>query len=172
MGLEALRDLVPDFAKDTRLNLGSVLSEAGAPGLSKEQIWQVALSAALATKNSRVITHIKEEVQTMLSDVQITAAESATSIMAMNNVYYRSIHLIHDDELSKLPAKLRMNVIGSPGIPKVDFEGMCLGVSAINGCGMCLESHFKELKKHGMTIEGLQSILRIASVVNAAAQSV
>ncbi len=88
--------------------------------------------------------------------------------MAMNNIYYRSLHLMADHSYLKLPAKLRMNAIGNPGIPKSDFELYCLAVSAVNGCGMCLDSHEKVLRNH-FTQEGIQSALRIAAVVHAVA---
>ena len=60
--------------------------------------------------------------------------------MAMNNIYYRFVHLVHAADYKTLPAKLRMNVMAKPGVDKVDFELWSLAVSAINGCGMCLEA--------------------------------
>lgn len=47
-----------------------------------------------------------------------------------------------------MPANLRMSVIGNPGIDKVNFELNCLAVSAINGCGMCIEAHTSWLNKN------------------------
>jgi alkyl hydroperoxide reductase subunit D len=167
-----LKEKIPDFAKDIRLNLGSVLSETGAPGLTASQIWGVALASAYATKEQRVISAILDEAKKTLTEAEITASKSAATIMALNNVYYRSMHLMEDKELAKLPAKLRMNVIGSPGIDKISFELYCLGVSAISGCGACLNAHAHEVKKGGIHNEGVQSTIRIASVVNAASQAV
>ena len=89
--------------------------------------------------------------------------------MAMNNVYYRATHLMDAEDYRKMPAKLRMNVIGSPGVEKVDFELWALAVSAINGCGMCLDSHEKVVRKAGLTSDQVQAALRIAAVVSAAA---
>jgi alkyl hydroperoxide reductase subunit D len=91
--------------------------------------------------------------------------------MAMNNIYYRFTHLVSDKDIAKLPAKLRMNVIGSPGIAKADFELMSLAVSAINGCGMCMDAHVHELAKVGVSKNGIQSTVRIAAVINAAAKA-
>jgi alkyl hydroperoxide reductase subunit D len=64
-----------------------------------------------------------------------------------------------------------MNVIGNPGIAKVDFELYCLAVSAINGCGMCMEAHVHEVEKAGTSKLGVQSAIRIASVINSLAQA-
>jgi alkyl hydroperoxide reductase subunit D len=84
-------------------------------------------------------------------------------------VYYRFLHLVENDEYDKLPAKLRMNAIASHGISRADFELWSLAVSAINGCGMCIEAHEKAVRKDGITAEQVQAAVRIAAVVNAAA---
>ena len=89
--------------------------------------------------------------------------------MGMNNIYYRFTHLTSNPEYGKLPAKLRMNIIANPGASKVDFELWSLAVSAINGCGMCVDSHERVLKEHGVTTEQIQTAVRIAAVVHAVA---
>jgi alkyl hydroperoxide reductase subunit D len=92
--------------------------------------------------------------------------------MGMNNIYYRYLHLLEgEEELKKLPAKLRMQIIGKPGIEKGNFEIYSLAVSAITGCGMCINAHVNELRKHGLTDLGIQSAIRIAAVANGAAQA-
>jgi len=88
--------------------------------------------------------------------------------MGMNNVYYRFTHLVGGD-YSRMPAKLRMNVIGRPGVEKVDFELWCLAVSAINGCGACMESHERVVREGGLLAEQAQAAVRIAAVVHAVA---
>lgn len=168
--LETLRDALGDHAKDTRLNLGTVLTTDGAPDLNQNQIFGIALASAYATRSPVVIAAVRGEVASTLSAEEQNAAKSAAAVMAMNNVYYRFVHLVHDEEISKLPAKLRMNVIGNPGIAKLDFELYSLAVSAINGCGMCMEAHLHEVTKAGVTKLGAQSAVRIAAVINAAAQ--
>jgi lipoyl-dependent peroxiredoxin subunit D len=166
MTLNEVRNLIPEFGRDIRLNLDSVLSEEGAPGLTAAQIWGVALASAYALTNSQLIAAILDSAKP--DDVTNEASKAAATIMAMNNVYYRSLHLMEDAEISKLPARLRMSVIGKPGIPKVDFELMCFAVSALAGCGQCLTAHLQELRKAGISHEGAQSALRIAATLNAA----
>lgn len=170
MSVETLKDSLADYAKDIRLNLGSVLTPEGAPELTPNQILGIALASAYATKHSTVIAALLEEATATLSEAEVTAAKAAATIMGMNNVYYRFVHLV-GGEYGKLPAKLRMNVIGQPGIAKVDFELYSLAVSAINGCGMCMEAHVHEVVKAGIAPLGVQSAIRIAAVVNASAQA-
>ncbi|MGB9153100.1 MAG: carboxymuconolactone decarboxylase family protein [Alphaproteobacteria bacterium] len=172
MSVEALRDLMPETAKDIRLNLSKVLSEDGAPGLSQKQILGTALAAAYATREPQVIAALTAEASALLSAEEIAASKAAATIMAMNNIYYRFIHLAADDEIKKMPANLRMQVIANPGVPKLDFEIFALAVSAINGCGMCMESHMHEIVKAGLSKQGVQSAIRIAAVINASAQAV
>ncbi len=166
MSLDALRDALPDYAKDIRLNLGSLASETT---LSDQQKFGAFLASAYGARNKRVIEAITSWTDDKLSSEAKTAAKSAAAIMAMNNVYYRATHLMTSDDYQKMPAKLRMNVIGAPGVDKVDFELWSLAVSAINGCGMCLDSHEKVVRKAGLSADQVQAALRIAAVVNAAA---
>lgn len=170
MNLETLREQFPEYAKDIKLNLSSVLSESGSPGLTQKQIFGIALTSAYACKNSTLIEAFQAESHGLLTDADIQGIKAANTIMAMNNIYYRSTHLIQDSALKSLPARLRMNIMANPGIPKLDFELYSFAISAINGCGMCLDSHNESLKKEGQSVDGIQSTLKIAAVVHAAHQ--
>ena len=166
MNLDALREQIPDYAKDLSLNLGTL---AGESTLDPQQLQGAFLAAAHASGVPAVVKAI-EAATDGLSPEARAAAKSAASIMGMNNVYYRSLHLLHNQEYRTLPARLRMNVLANPGVPKLDFELWEMVVSAINGCGTCLDSHEGELRKHGATNVQVQASLRIAAVVNAASQ--
>ena len=167
MSLDTLRGLIPDYAKDIRLNLGSLANETV---LDDEAKWGCYLASAYAGGVPAVIKNIDAEVADKLSPEAIKAAKSAAAIMGMNNVYYRSLHLMKNQEYATMRAGLRMNVLANPGAPKAAFELWSLAVSAINGCGMCLDAHEAELRKHGLTAQQVQAGLRIAAVVNAANQ--
>jgi alkyl hydroperoxide reductase subunit D len=172
MSLETLKDVVKDYAKDIRINLDSVLSLEGAPGLTEVQIFGTFLASAYASKSPRLIELANEIAEARLTPEEIEGVKAAATIMGMNNIYYRYLHLLEgEEELKKLPAKLRMQVIGRPGIEKVNFEIYSLAVSAITGCGMCINAHVQELRKHGLDDSGIQSTIRIAAVTHAAAQA-
>jgi alkyl hydroperoxide reductase subunit D len=168
--LDTVRDAIPDYARDLKLNLGSVLSTPGAPGLTEKQIWAVALASAIASRNLELTRDIEALATAHLDAAYLNGARAAAAIMGMNNVYYRFLHLVEDPEYAQLPARLRMNVIGNPGIDKVDFELLSLAVSAINGCGTCVASHERQLRKHDFTREAVQSAVRIAATVHAVAR--
>ena len=169
--LESIREALPGYARDLQLNLGSVLTAAGAPGLTERQIWAVALAAASASRNAAFTRDIQALATRHLDAAHVSAAHAAAALTAMNNVYYRFLHLVEDEEYGKLPARLRMSVVGSPGIAKADFELLSLAVSAINGCGSCVASHERQLRQHGLSREAVQSAVRIAAVVHAVART-
>ncbi len=169
MSLQELKSSLPEYAKDIKLNLGSILTEEGATGLTQKQVHLVALACACATKSDVLLKGIQSEVRDQLSDTEQAAAKGAATIMAMNNVYYRFLHLVGDSSFSTMPAGLRMSFISKSGVEKIDFELMSLAVSAINGCGMCIESHTKHLVESGLQKTGIQSAVKIASVIAATA---
>ncbi|MDR3476722.1 MAG: carboxymuconolactone decarboxylase family protein [Gammaproteobacteria bacterium] len=172
MSIDTFKNNMPSYAKDIKLNLASVMTPEGSPHLTQKQIDGIALASSYATKNSAVIQFMLEVSEQTLMENEVEAAKSAATIMAMNNIYYRFIHLVKDDAFKSLPAKLRMNVIANPGIDKLDYELNCLAVSAINGCGMCIEAHTHELIKAGVSHLAIQSAIRIAAVINAAAMTI
>ncbi len=165
MSIESLKSRLPEYAKDLKLNLGSLASE---PVLTQQQRAGTFIVAALASRNAEVTAAIAAEFGPQLSAEAFAAAKAAAAIMGMNNVYYRFTHLVGGD-YPKLPAKLRMNVMAKPGVEKVDFELWSLAVSAVNGCGMCMESHEKVVRHGGLSSEQVQAAVRIASVVHAVA---
>jgi alkyl hydroperoxide reductase subunit D len=169
MNIEQLKNEMPDFAKDIKLNLNSVLTTEGSPDLTQKQIVSIALSSAYITRNQDVIQSITHEAAQQLSADEIKAAKAAATIMAMNNVYYRFTHTMTDQAYNTMPAKLRMNVMASPEMDKITFELSSLAVSAINGCGKCMNAHAAQLEQAGISKQAIQSTVRIASVINAAA---
>ncbi len=171
MNMIELQNQIPDYGRDIRLNVESLLQNGGAAGLTDSQLWAISLACSYALKNKDITESIVHAGEASLSPELIVAAKSAATIMAMNNIYYRFLHLSDDKEFSKMPARLRMNVIGKPGIDKVDFELMCLAVSAISGCGMCINAHIAEVRKANISNDGIQSAIKIASVLNAVSQA-
>jgi alkyl hydroperoxide reductase subunit D len=164
MSLQSLRDVLPDYAKDLKLNLGSLSTESI---LDDQKKWGVFLASAHGAANPEVVAAIEAEVKDRLSPEAAEAARAAAAMMGMNNVYYRFTHLVGNTAYRTLPARLRMNAIANPGVQKVDFELWSMAVSAINGCGMCMQAHEAELGKQGVTTEQIQTAVRIAAVVNA-----
>jgi lipoyl-dependent peroxiredoxin subunit D len=166
MTIEAIHDALPDYAKDLKLNLSSLLADTV---LTEQQRWGTLLATALAARNASLVAAVAADAAQHLSPAALGAAKAAASIMAMNNIYYRFTHLAADRDYATMPARLRMNVIANPGVDKADFELWSLAVSAINGCGKCIDAHDQVLRKAGLSREAIQQAVRIASVIHAVA---
>ncbi|MFG1651060.1 carboxymuconolactone decarboxylase family protein [Micromonospora sp. NPDC049275] len=166
MGLDAIKAALPEYARDIKLNLGTTV---GTSTLTSTQAWGTALACAVAARNPLVLREIAAEAVEHLGAEGVEAAKGAAAIMAMNNIYYRAKHLIGDEQYASMPARLRMQMVARPGVDKGDFKLWCLAVSAINGCGICLETHEKTLRGRGFTREQIHEALRISAVVHAAA---
>ena len=166
MSLKTFAEALPDYAKDLRLNIGSLV---GDQTLGDQRKYGLLLACAHGTGYKPIVEAAEAEVEGKLSAEAANAARAAAAVMAMNNVYYRFVHLASNPEYGTLPAKLRMNVIGNPGIEKDDFELFSLAVSAMNGCGMCIDAHEKVLKQHNVPAQVIQDSVRYGAVLKAAA---
>ena len=168
MSLDLLKERLPDYARDLKLNLSSLAAE---PVLNPQQRAGCFVAAALAANHAPTTEAVVGTFGAELSPEALNAAKIAAALMAMNNIYYRFVHLVHAPDYKTLPAKLRMTAMAKPGVDKIDFELWSLVVSAINGCGMCLEAHEKACRDHGLSAEQIQAAVRIAAVVHAVART-
>lgn len=166
MSIDTLKEKLPDFAKDVRLNLSAMASDET---LTPQQKYGLMVACGIASRNPVVREALVGEAAAHLSPAAMTAARAAATIMGMNNVYYRFVHLSSNKQYGTLPAKLRMNVIANPGVDRTDFELWSLAVSAINGCGLCIDSHEAVLQKGGMPVEQIQTAVRFAAIIQSAA---
>ena len=169
MSIDALRDLIPAYAKDISLNLSSLSNETV---LNDQQKWGTFLASAHAIGVAPVVRAIEAQAASVMTPEAMNGAKAAAAIMGMNNIYYRSLHLMKNHEYTTLPARLRMNALANPGVDKMDFELWSTAVSAINGCGACLDAHESELRRHGVASTQVQAALRIGAVVHAASRIV
>ncbi len=162
--LENLLEQTPEYARDLKLNAKTIVLANSV--LNKKQSAIIAIASAIATKNQKISDATINQFQNDLDEKELNAAKAAAAIMGMNNIYYRFLHLAENKDYSKMPAGLRMNIIANHGIEKVDFELACTAVSAINGCGMCIDSHEKTLKTHNVSGEIIQNAVKIAAVLH------
>ena len=163
--VDTLKEALPDYAKDTKLNLDAVIKRSSIPEVEANGC---ALAAAMATGNGKLLTWIASTFE----DVQERdAALTAAAIMAQNNVWYPYVEMAEDEQLKGLPAQLRMNAIATHGgTTKARFESYSLAASIVGKCHFCVKAHYDTLKKEGYSVEQLRDIGRIAAVVNSVAK--
>jgi alkyl hydroperoxide reductase subunit D len=164
--LDAIRDALPEVAKDIRLNLQSVLTSGS---LTPAQSWGTAVASAAAARQPALTDAVIEDALAQVPAAVVEDALAAAALMGMNNVYYRFRHLVGKEGYSTRPARLRMNRIVQPATNRADFELFCLAVSAINACEACIRSHEDVTLKGGLTEDQVHDAVRIAATVNAAA---
>ena len=164
MSIDALQSLIPAYGQDLSRNLTVLLAETY---LTDQQKWGTFLASAHAVGVPQVVQNFESAASAVLTPEAMSAAKTAAALMAMNNVYYRALHLMENHEYQGLRSGLRMNLLTNPGVDKLDFELWSLAVSAINGCAVCMDSHEKVLRDHGISDVQVQTALRIAATVNA-----
>lgn len=168
MTVENLKNSLPEYAKDLKLNLSSI---ARSTVLSEQQLWGTLLASAAATRSAVTLREIADEAADNLSAEAYNAALGAASVMGMNNVFYRGRGFL-EGRYDDLRAGLRMNIIGNPGVEKADFELWSFAVSSINGCQHCLEAHENTLREAGVSREAIFEALRAAAIVAGVGQAV
>ena len=158
--VDQIKEGLPEYAKDTKLNLDAVIKRSTLP---EEEAEACALAAAMATGNGKLVSFIQSS---MTNAVERDAALTASSLMGMNNVWYPYVEMVDDANLKGLPAQLRMNAIATHGgTTKGRFEAYSLSASIVGKCHFCVKSHYDNLKKEGYTVEQLRDIGRIAAVI-------
>ena len=165
--LESLRQSLPEWARDLRLNLQAVLASGGA--LTDSQRWGVAVASALASRNAQLSRAIEAEAARVVEASVLDDARAAASLMAMNNVYYRFRHQVGDATYGKMGARLRMNRLAQPTTTRAELELFSLAVSAINGCESCVRAHEKAVREGGLSEEHVHEAVRVAAVIHSAA---
>jgi alkyl hydroperoxide reductase subunit D len=165
MSLDALIDTLPPSAKDLKLNYSSLVRNNSE--LTPQQLWGTVVASAVATRSASLTSAVLEAAAAQLSPAALEAAKSAAAIMGMNNIFYRFQHLSSNPKYGTMGARLRMNGLRGHGVDDVDFELWSLAVSAINGCGKCVDSHEKVVREKGATEELILAVVRVASVIHA-----
>jgi len=166
--INEIKALVPDYAKDVRLNLDSTIARSTLPA---SEAVGAALAAAYAAKNARIVAIIRNSGA--MSEIDANAALTAAALMGMNNVWYPYVDASGDAELKARPAQLRMQAYATHGgVEKRKFELYALAASIVGRCHHCVQSHYGLLKQEGMSVDQLRDIGRIAAVVAAAANAI
>ena len=167
MNLETLLETVPSYAKDLKLNFSAVVRQN--TELTEQQLWGTVVACAMASRNRSLIDAVVEEARGKLSAQALEAAKGAAAILSMNNIYYRFQHLASNKKYETMRAGLRMNFLRQHGVDAVDFELWALAVSAVNGCGKCIDAHERVVLEKGLGEEKVLAAVRVASTIYALA---
>ena len=164
--IDALRETLPDAARDLKINLSTVL---GLESLTPAQRWGVAIACAVTAGHAGLRDAVLADARAEgMTEELVDDARAAAVLMAMNNVVYRGRHMLGGAYEAR-PIRLRMQRIGAVKTNKIDFELMCLAASAIGGCEVCLGAHEKVVREGGLTEDAVFDAVRIAATVKGVA---
>jgi alkyl hydroperoxide reductase subunit D len=165
MSLDALMDSLPVSARDLKANYSQLVQNNHE--LTPQQLWGTVVASAIATRSAVLTAAVLDEAPGKLSSAAIEAAQSAAAVMGMTNIWYRFHHLTSNPSYVAMPARLRMSATRNLGAEEVDFELWAMAVSAINGCGTCVDAHERTARQKGLSEEVIAAIVRVAAVVHA-----
>lgn len=161
--VEALRDSLPDPARDTKINLSNAFKSEV---LSLEQIWGIALASAYYLRDTRLRDAVLADAKAGgVAESVLQDAQAAATLMGMNTVYYRFRHMIGKESYTQKPARLRMQWMLKPQTSKAEFELMSMAVAALAGCELCIETHEKSILEHGLSEDHVHEAVRLAAVL-------
>jgi alkyl hydroperoxide reductase subunit D len=167
MNLDTLLETVPAYARDLKLNFSAVVRQN--TDLTEQQLWGTVVACAVASRNREFLDALLAEAQGKLSAQALEAAKGAAAVLSMNNIFYRFQHLASNKKYETMRAGLRMNFIRQHGVEPIDFELWALAVSAVNGCGKCIDAHERVLLEKGFSEEKILTAIRVASTIFALA---
>ena len=163
MTLSDLKNSIPDFAKDVKLNLSSLVMNSE---YDEELVYGCAYASSLTIGDDYIASVFEEECRNRFGPKFINSVKATVTIMSLNNVWYKYRDSMPTTEMKMAPQKMRVNIMANhAGLDKILFESMSLCVSAINGCTFCVKAHSDLLLENEKTKEYIFNIGRIASVI-------
>lgn len=152
------------YIKDMKLNVSSML---GSNNLTRKEAYLLALAVAINERHDVLITAFEGLAKKEGSSIEeIAETHACTSLMSINNIFYRFRHFMDKVEYyNKHPAGLRMSLMMNPAMGKGLFELMSLVLSAVNGCERCVVSHEHSLKALGADEPRIYDAVRLGAVI-------
>ena len=161
---EALLNTDSRYIKDLKINVGNVLNNT--QYINRKEALLLALSVAVNEK----FDILKESFSSLATEAGATAAEIAeiiacTSLLNVNNVFYRFRHFVKKDSYNNIPAGIKMNIMMNPVLGKEFFELVSLVVSSLNGCEMCVASHEQSVLHNGGSEQRIFEAVKLGAVI-------
>ena len=152
------------YIKDLKINVGNVLNNT--QYINRKEALLLALSVAVNEK----FDILKESFSILATEAGATAAEIAeiiacTSLLNVNNVFYRFRHFVKKDSYNNIPAGIKMNIMMNPMLGKEFFELVSLVVSSLNGCEMCVASHEQSVLHNGGSEQRIFEAVKLGAVI-------
>ena len=170
MSLDELKNKIPEFAKDVKLNFSSLIKNSE---FSDDLVYGCAYASSLALEDKIISNVFEEECEKRFGKEFVVSVKSTAVIMTLNNTWYKYRDSMPNSEMKMAPQRMRVNVMANhAGLDKILFESLSLCISAINGCTFCIKAHSDLLIKNDKTNDFVYNIGRIASVISALSKAI
>lgn len=161
---QVLLDTEARYIKDLKINVSNAINNT--QQLSKKEAVLLALAVAINEKYEPLKTSFtqiaREEGAT---EAELAEVIAATSLMNVNNVFYRFRHFLNKDGYNNMPAGIKMSIMMNPVLGKEFFELLSLVVSSINGCEMCVASHEQSVLQHGSSESRVFEAVKTGAII-------
>ncbi|MFD2918789.1 carboxymuconolactone decarboxylase family protein [Terrimonas rubra] len=161
---QLLLDTEARYIKDLKINVSNAINNT--QQLTKKEAVLLALAVAVNEKYEPLKTSFtqiaREEGAT---EAELAEVIAATSLMNVNNVFYRFRHFLNKDGYNNMPAGIKMSIMMNPVLGKEFFELLSLVVSSINGCEMCVASHEQSVLQHGSSESRVFEAVKTGAII-------
>lgn len=161
---QLLLDTEARYIKDLKINVSNAINNT--QQLTKKEAVLLALAVAVNEKYEPLKTSFtqiaKEEGAT---EAELAEVIAVTSLMNVNNVFYRFRHFLNKDGYNNMPAGIKMSIMMNPVLGKEFFELLSLVVSSVNGCEMCVASHEQSVLQHGSSESRVFEAVKTGAIV-------
>jgi len=166
--LETMANGESKYVRDLRINLRNALQSEN---INEKEALLIALAVAVNEKNKPLVksfTELAKEKEA--TDTEIAEMHACTSLLSVNNVFYRFRHFTGKESYNQMPARIKMNIMMNPVTGKEFFELVSLVVSAVNGCEQCVKSHEASVLNQGGNEERVFDAIRLSAIVRGLSQ--
>lgn len=155
----------PSFARDMMENHRRVIREGlGTLDLKQREAIALAVSSANACINC-VKSHRRKCLDAGFTKEQIYEILGITAECSMHNTVWTYRYLVEDDEQRDMPTPLKSELMANASIGTLLVELICIAVSTIRECKLCVKAHTKKAIKAGATPQMLHEANMVAAVM-------
>ena len=152
------------YIKDLKINVTNALKNA--QNLSQKEAYLIAYSVAVNEKFvplKKAFSQGAEQAGATKED--LAEVVSLTSLMNVNNIFYRFRHFAGKEFYNTQPAGIKMSIMMNPVIGKETFELISLVISAVNGCELCVNAHESKLVGEGTAEIKILEAVKLGAII-------
>lgn len=146
---------------DLYMNLKRQLEEGK---VSRGDKFLVAIGVASAAGSADAVSFLSHAARNAGVDGQHAIdAVSVAAVCTIFNGYYSFRDLAEGEDFSAFRAPFNANTFMKSTLSTAQVEMICIAVSALNKCSMCVTGHMQKAKGAGVTLEQVDEVIKAAA---------